>query len=113
MFLVSRRSRRFMNEKDRPLPPLLARVNGQIEVNTYELCDLILKLLKFMSNQVVSGLILDSFMLDPSQVKSGLIVESFIFKSSQVMSGLIMKSLALNLSGVMSGLLYLYDFLEV
>lgn len=29
---LSRRSKRFMNEKDRPLPPLLARVNGQIEV---------------------------------------------------------------------------------
>jgi hypothetical protein len=27
-----RRNRRGLNDKDRPLPPLLARVNGQIEV---------------------------------------------------------------------------------
>lgn len=36
--LLSRRSRRRLerrDEKDRPLPPLLARVNGNIEVSTY------------------------------------------------------------------------------
>lgn len=36
--LLSRRSRRRLerrDEKDRPLPPLLARVNGNIEVSAY------------------------------------------------------------------------------
>jgi len=43
--LLSRRSRRRLerrDEKDRPLPPLLARVNGNIEVGFYlrKICDI-------------------------------------------------------------------------